>query len=275
MSRIITSSIICMLIVSGIVYYLFFVKSSTTPPQERQNTSTAISDAPQQVIVNIPNADPFPALIEDYSADNSLWRIVDKQQPLNNLHYRPEYLTQAPVPVRTDKSADEQSVRTDIVEPTKQLFAAAKDAGFDLIIGSGFRDYELQNMYYTSYSATYGQTAADTFSAKPGYSEHQTGLTMDVSTADRICYIKECFGGTKAGKWLAAHAHEYGFIIRYPRGKEGITDFIYEPWHVRYVGNDLAKAVYKTGLAMEEIQPYLKEAQKQLVEEGLLTPSSP
>lgn len=93
------------------------------------------------------------------------------------------------------------SVRSEptLCRPLKALFVSAKQAGFDLQIGSGWRSYEQQNIYYSNYSRLYGQESADTFSAKPGYSEHQTGLVMDLATTDHNCYLEECFGETGAG----------------------------------------------------------------------------
>lgn len=216
---------------------------------------------PKSSLVSLPNTAPFTALEGDYRADNHLWRLVNKNYPFNDLHYRPTNIQIATVPSRTDKSTDERSIRADIMSETERMFADAKLAGFDLQIGSGWRSYEQQNIYYSNYSRLYGQESADTFSAKPGYSEHQTGLVMDIATLDRHCYLEECFGETGAGKWLSANSSKYGFILRYPRGKDGITDFIYEPWHFRYVGNDLAKALNESGLTLDEAEPYLAKAQ--------------
>ena len=91
----------------------------------------------------------------------------------------------------------------------------------------------------------------------PGSSEHQTGLTIDVSAQSVSYRLDQSFGDTKEGKWLAKHCHEYGFIIRYPEGKTHITGYDYEPWHLRYVGVDTAKEITGSGLTLEE---YLGEA---------------
>ena len=123
--------------------------------------------------------------------------------------------------------------------------AAAKD-GINLFIASGFRSYSSQTSIYWNYVAKRGMETADTFSARPGHSEHQTGLAMDLNS------ISDYFGETAEGMWLAAHAHEYGFILRYPRGKSDITGYKYEPWHFRYIGVDMAKEVYESGLTLEE-----------------------
>ncbi len=124
--------------------------------------------------------------------------------------------------------------------------AAAAKEGLNFWISSGFRSYNTQYNLYNNYVASYGQAAADTFSARAGHSEHQTGLAMDVN------YIEDWFGDTKEGKWLADNAHKYGFIIRYPKSKEAITGYKYEPWHIRYLGVDIATDVYNSGLCLEE-----------------------
>ena len=126
------------------------------------------------------------------------------------------------------------------------LSEAAANQGLDIYLSSGFRSYETQARIYGSYVDSYGKESADTFSARPGYSEHQTGLAIDVNTID------DSFAGTPEAEWLANHAHEYGFIIRYPKGKESITGYKYEPWHIRYLGVEKATEVYNSGLTLEE-----------------------
>ncbi len=126
------------------------------------------------------------------------------------------------------------------------LSEAAANQGLDIYLSSGFRSYETQARIYGSYVDSYGKESADTFSARPGYSEHQTGLAIDVNTID------DSFAGTPEAEWLAKHAHEYGFIIRYPKGKESITGYKYEPWHIRYLGVEKATEVYNSGLTLEE-----------------------
>lgn len=222
------------------------------------------------VMVELPSAEPIEAIKENYLSDSSVWRLVNKSHPLSDIDYRPEIALPS-VDTRQDKSLDERSVRQDIIPAVEELFKAAQAAGHELQIGSGFRSSSLQNTYYTNYTRVYGQAAADAVSAKPGYSEHQTGLAIDLTTPDHYCYLEDCFGDTPAGKWLAAHAHEYGFILRYPLEKEGITDFRYEAWHFRYLGKDMARAIYQSGLSYDEAAPYIEAARKQLLERGEIT----
>lgn len=128
----------------------------------------------------------------------------------------------------------------------QKMFAAAKIDGLNLFVNSGFRSYETQKYLYNNYVARDGKSEADRYSARPGHSEHQTGLGFDINKAD------SSFEGTPEAIWLAENCHKYGFIVRYPQGKEHITGYIYEPWHVRYLGVDIATAVYNSGLCLEE-----------------------
>ncbi|MBQ8966501.1 D-alanyl-D-alanine carboxypeptidase family protein [Ruminococcus sp.] len=118
--------------------------------------------------------------------------------------------------------------------------------GISLWICSGFRSYWDQNYLYWNYVKRDGQAAADTYSARPGHSEHQTGLAIDINNASRS------FNGSREAQWIAAHCAEYGFILRYPQGKEDKTGFMYESWHVRYVGKELAGKITDSGLCLEE-----------------------
>ncbi len=127
----------------------------------------------------------------------------------------------------------------------EMISAAAKD-GITLYMISGFRSYSTQQTLYNNYVARDGQAAADRYSARPGHSEHQTGLAFDLNS------LEQSFGETKEGKWLKDNCWKYGFIIRYPKNKENITGYMYEPWHVRYLGKDVAKSVYDSGLCLEE-----------------------
>ena len=122
----------------------------------------------------------------------------------------------------------------------------ALSKGVKLDIVSGFRSYDYQEKVYNEYVKEFGEKKANTFSAKPGHSEHQTGLALD------ICEDSDKFINTKEDKWLQINAHKFGFIVRYPKGKEHITGYKYEPWHIRYVGRKHAKRIYDKKLTLEE-----------------------
>ena len=134
----------------------------------------------------------------------------------------------------------------DTLAAFERMRAEAASVGHNLWIASGFRSYATQVKVYNSYASRDGSAAADRYSARPGHSEHQSGLAFDLNT------ITEAFGYTPEGQWVAANAHRFGFIVRYPQGKEGVTGYIWEPWHLRYLGVDTATAVYNSGLSLEE-----------------------
>jgi len=133
------------------------------------------------------------------------------------------------------------------------MLEAGKAAGFDYNAFSGFRSYEYQTTLYNRYVNRDGKEAADRYSARPGYSEHQTGLAFDIGENGRQdLWLTEQFGETPAGQWLMNNAHLYGFILRYPQGKEHITGFMYESWHYRYVGVEHATAIFNAKTTLEE-----------------------
>ncbi|ROR93893.1 LAS superfamily LD-carboxypeptidase LdcB [Salana multivorans] len=134
----------------------------------------------------------------------------------------------------------------DLVAAFDAMVAAARADGISLWIASGYRSYADQTVIYDRYAARVGAEAADTFSARPGHSEHQSGLAIDVND------VSSDFAGTAAAQWVAQHGHEFGFVVRYPEGKESVTGYSYEPWHLRYVGVEVAGDLVDQGLTLEE-----------------------
>jgi len=134
-----------------------------------------------------------------------------------------------------------------------EMEQAALTAGHELIAFSTYRSYDYQIELYNRYVDQHGQEEADRFSARPGYSEHQTGLGFDIGEVDQeVHWASDSFKETEAAIWLAENAHEFGFILRYPPGKEHITGYQYESWHFRYLGKELATEVYESELTLEE-----------------------
>ncbi len=131
-------------------------------------------------------------------------------------------------------------------ENFKELVKAAKIDGISIFNVSGYRSYNTQKNLYNGYVNRDGKAKADTYSARAGTSEHQTGLATDVNS------VSTSFENTSAFKWLSKNAYKYGFILRYPKGKEFITGYMYEPWHYRYVGKDVAKIIYEKNITYEE-----------------------
>lgn len=190
---------------------------------------------------------------QQYSQTNptSIWVVVNKQHPLNPKDYVPADLVMPNVPLRVPGNESMQ-LRQATATAMEQMFAAAAKDGISLMLSSGYRSYTYQVNLYNGYVASQGQATADTQSARPGYSEHQTGLAADVEPASKNCEVEQCFGDTPEGKWVAANAYKYGFIIRYQAGNQSITGYEPEPWHIRYVGVSLATEMHDTGVTTLE-----------------------
>lgn len=203
------------------------------------------ADAPGGVTNMSKNEVAFDKSKHSLSDPNSLWVIVNKKRPLPQ-SYVPAKLVTPSVPVRS--GGEEGTVRSETAKALETLFGSAKKQGYDLLFVSGYRSYALQTSVYNRYVNTLGQAEADRISAKPGTSEHQTGLAADVGTTDRVCELEICFGDTPAGKWIAANAYKHGFIVRYTKDKEAVTGYSYEPWHLRYVGKELAAELKRTNI---------------------------
>jgi len=188
----------------------------------------------------------------DIKSPTSQYVLVNKTYGISPEDYKPGDLVIPDIPVSSGDSSDEKSVR-ELVRPNlEKLLKDAKSNNLDLVMNSGFRSFKAQGFYFNNYVKQSGLEVAKKFSAEPGHSEHQTGLAFDLSYTDKKCYLDACFGQTDAGKWLARHAHEYGFILRYPDGKTDMTGYQYEPWHFRYVGKDIAKEIFEKKLTYEE-----------------------
>ncbi len=139
-------------------------------------------------------------------------------------------------------------ITNDTINSYNSMKAAATTDGINIYIISGYRSYYDQQYLYNNYVSRDGKIAADRYSARPGHSEHQTGLAFDLNSVDFS------FENTIEAKWINNNCYKYGFILRYPKGKESITGYMYEPWHLRYVGVDLAKKLYNNGnwITLEE-----------------------
>jgi D-alanyl-D-alanine carboxypeptidase len=178
---------------------------------------------------------------------NSLWVIADKHRPLQPKTYAPSDLVVPNIPLRLTAKDDEMKMRKEAADALKNLYDAAQQDGLKLMVSSGYRSYQYQVNLYNYYVKQQGKATADSQSARPGFSEHQTGLAVDVEPSTRKCEVEACFGQTPEGKWVAANAYKYGFVIRYQEGKQNITGYVYEPWHIRYVGTSLATELNKQG----------------------------
>ena len=180
--------------------------------------------------------------------------LVNKENSLPS-NYIPEDLTELKYYAK-DRSPDARYMKKTAAEHFHEMVEAAAEEDIDIVSTTAYRSYAFQKNLHDYYVSTKGEAEANKVSAVPGYSEHQTGLVADLSTSE-INYVNgSAFGTSAAGKWIAKHCWEYGFIVRYPDGLEDITGYTYEPWHVRYVGSVAAREIYEEDLTLEE---YIEE----------------
>lgn len=178
------------------------------------------------------------------SEPSSIWVVVNKQHPLTPVSFIPSNLiTTVGATISSKAKPDFDAMNT-----------AALSEGVNFTIISSYRSYASQNKIYNNYIASYGQASTDTFSARPGFSEHQTGLAIDFgSSTNANCNLDGCFGTSIEGQWLAKHAFEYGFLLRYTIEKQKITGYKAEPWHFRFIGKELANEMkIKSIITLEE-----------------------
>ena len=216
--------------------------------------SDQVAELPES-IQNIANqVQPKPVTIFDppkYAIDeaDSIWVVVNKQRQVSPLKYQPASLAFPEFSKPKVQNPFGLQMREEAAIATVELATAMAEAGKGtLILNSGFRTYKNQQGLYNVTRDTRGLAVAEKLSARPGHSEHQLGLAADFSARGQGCVIMVCFGKTEAGIWLADNAHEFGFVLRYPKGYKPVTGFQYEPWHFRYVGVELATEMKTRGI---------------------------
>lgn len=188
--------------------------------------------APSPPPVTIDTFDRAARSIDDPA---SIWVVVNKLRPLEPQDYEPEDLVEVPVGY-----TNEPLLRQEASDAVVAMFQAALDeAGLELASNSAYRSYFSQENVYDGDDLT---------TARPGYSEHQTGFTIDIGPISGECSLEECFGETPEGIWLRDNAWRFGFILRYPADQTAVTGYTFEPWHFRYVGTELAAEMRETGV---------------------------
>lgn len=180
------------------------------------------------------------------NALGSMTQLVNKNHSIPR-DYVPADLVWVSLP-----STRDTQLRAEAAQQLIKLFDGASAQGLTLYCSSGYRSYATQAAIYQWHVEMYGVAGAELVSARPGMSEHQLGLAMDVTSASASFDLVESFGTTAEGQFVRDHAHKYGFIVRYPQGKTHITGYAYEPWHLRYLGVPVATAIYNSGKTMEE-----------------------
>ena len=261
-------------IIDGKLFWILFavliLASCDSEPEENTAEETEELEAPDETEESSGEADEGEESAEETSESEEIeertYELVTEEevfdeagiealvnrQYLLSEDYVPRDMVAVEVPLIFPEHPEINQLRAPAADALKQMFATAEEAGIILYARSGYRSYGTQERLYGSYVETHGEEAASRFSAPPGASEHQTGLAMDV-TSESVGYeLLESFGETAEGEWVKDNAHVYGFIIRYHEGKEDITGYMYEPWHLRYVGKELAHDIKESGLTYEE-----------------------
>lgn len=249
-------------------------------PAKTEELSTKQPQMVEEIEIEIENDKPINETLEKNLSANEIYAInlsnnsrifnnfyndivgairLDEMTALVNKNYKlpedykPTDLVVTNVAYSNDVLGEGQTMlRKEAALQAEKMFAQAKREGIILLARSGFRSYRTQEQLYQDYVNRDGVEAADTYSARAGHSEHQLGLALDITSDSVNRELTTDFGKTKEGKWLKEHAHEFGFIIRFPEGKEHLTGFQYEPWHVRYVGVEVAKEIYENDWLLED-----------------------
>jgi D-alanyl-D-alanine carboxypeptidase len=182
---------------------------------------------------------PFDKAARSIDDPASIWVVVDKLRPLQPAEYEPVDLVPVPVPYTW-----EPVLRSEAADAVVAMFgAASQEAGLALASNSAYRSFGAQQNIYDG---------DDELTARPGFSEHQTGLAIDIGPESGACVLDVCFADTPEGQWLRDNAHRFGFILRYPADKQAVTGYQFEPWHFRYVGPELAAEMRKQGITTLE-----------------------
>ena len=221
-----------------VVFISVFISKDRLLKKDNAPIGAAQHDSEQDVEANSQN--------KNHSNSISNILLVNKTNGISK-NYTPENITKVNIPFVEEATEEEKQMAGEPAKAVEDLVKQANSEGIQFLGSSAYRSYDTQLDTYTRRVKSQGREKADAYVAKPGYSEHQTGLCIDLTNPERWFV-----GSTKEAKWLAENAHKFGFIIRYPEGKEDITGTAYEPWHIRYVGKDAAEEIYSKGLTLEE-----------------------
>lgn len=243
--------IILSALILGLMAFLQFGGSIKLPLRP----TAAVTPTPSAVVTAVPAPSPTPSVeptptatpeVIDVTSDDSLLRIVNRDHTLAE-DYVPVNLRSVDV----TKSKDVQ-LREEAAASLEQMFADAEADGIYLKLVDGYRSYKEQRSLYYTYLNSYGKGYVNKIDDIPGASEHQLGLAADLGNYNGACELQTCFKDYSSYTWLTEHAADYGWIERFPKGKQSVTGIVYSPWHYRYVGVEEAKRIRDSGLTMEE-----------------------
>ena len=239
MRRLLTIIVLLLALILGIGLFAAFTRKNSAASAEE--TPAAASPLPAETPEPSAEPSPDPSAFTD---TESLLVVANKKHRLPEGYIPPDLVTPN---IRQTQACQ---MRREAAEWIAKMAEAAAEDGVNLSISSAYRGEDYQRSLYENYKAQYGMETADTISSRPGYSDHQTGLAADFVEGDGSfdgINFNQSFETTGSGEWLRNHAHEYGFIMRYPKDKQDITGYAYEPWHYRYVGTDAATKIWTAG----------------------------
>lgn len=233
-------------------YELKTIKSAKSQRQDNQPSPSLQSEKNKNAAMqNQPSVSYSNDTLQVVAIPDSITVLVNKQNKLPD-NYTPGDLVDTDIPFIFSQESEKRKMRKEAAAAIEQLFAAAKIQGIRLLGVSAYRSFASQQSVFNNYVDRDGYQKALTYSALPGTSEHETGLAIDVTEGNGQCAASDCFGNSKEADWLQTNAAKFGFIIRYPKGKEAITGYQYEPWHLRYVGKSIAADIMSRGITLEE-----------------------
>jgi zinc D-Ala-D-Ala carboxypeptidase len=225
-------------VVGGLILILVVTIVTTTLLSEK-DAATVVPSATDEAT---PNSN-FNKQLLSLDDPSSIWVVVDKIRPLNPKNYVAADLVTLPV-----LNANPSKLRREASEALETMFAAyTAETGLKMASQSAYRSYPDQVSIYNSNVDRLGQTGADLASARGGFSEHQTGLALDIAASPANCTLDVCFATTPQGQWLATNSWRYGWILRYPEGETDVTGYQFEPWHYRYIGIDASTQYHDEG----------------------------
>lgn len=198
-------------------------------------------------------------MVKNAIADDTeeYFKLVNKVNTVDE-NYKPENIVIPNVGITKDRSNEQNFVRSDIADDVEAFLGAAKAAGHEIFLSSGYRSYNLQSIFYNNDLQSNGGIETG-YVAAPGTSEHQLGLAIDLTSHNVNLELTDDFENTPEGQWALENAYKYGFILRYKADKEDITGYKYEPWHYRYIGDkDISKLCHDKDITLEELIDYVK-----------------